>query len=334
MKFSIIIPVYNCASFLHECIDSVLKQTFSDYELILVDDGSTDDSGKICDSYSQIDSRVRVIHKKNGGANSARKAAATTVKGDYILNIDGDDFIGEGYLKRISDTIDQYKVDMVAWGYTRVDHDGNTIGSVYNKAESGLYTDDKLQCIRDAYLFDPDEIEINYGSLLYNLHDKAIKRDLYMEQQAIVVDDILEGEDASTIWLILQKVNSLYVSDIHDYYYRLNPNSVTATVNNITIERQKSLEKFLIRNVVNEWQLKQIRGFSFCRIIFIVDRAIKKGLHEFVLLMKKGEMEGIFDQCVEAEIKGISKGNALRMYLIRKHYWRLLYFYHKLRSKS
>ena len=95
IQLSIIIPVFNVEKYLEECINSVLQQTFSNFEIILVDDGSTDSSGNICDLYSQKDRRIQVIHKENGGLSSARNAGLRIAKGKYVGFIDSDDWISE-----------------------------------------------------------------------------------------------------------------------------------------------------------------------------------------------------------------------------------------------
>ena len=91
--FSIIVPVYNVEKYLTKCIDSILEQTFSDFEVILVDDGSTDNCGIICDQYVEKDDRIQVIHKKNEGLVCARKTGISKASGQYILNVDSDDYI-------------------------------------------------------------------------------------------------------------------------------------------------------------------------------------------------------------------------------------------------
>ena len=92
-KISIIIPVYNTENYLHCCIDRILAQTYTDFELLLIDDGSTDKSSKICDEYAEKDSRIRVIHKENGGANAARKLGIEKANGEYVIFVDSDDSI-------------------------------------------------------------------------------------------------------------------------------------------------------------------------------------------------------------------------------------------------
>ena len=91
--FSIIVPIYKTEAYLHQCVDSILGQTFSDFEVILVDDGSPDGCPAICDEYAAKDPRVRVVHKKNGGLVSARKAGLAECTGKYVMNVDSDDYI-------------------------------------------------------------------------------------------------------------------------------------------------------------------------------------------------------------------------------------------------
>lgn len=114
MKFSIIVPVYNVETYLEECIDSVLEQSYQDFELILVDDGSTDSSPTICDRYERQDTRIKVIHKANGGLSSARNAGIEKATGDIICFVDSDDYWNnaEG-LSVIADMFTQYNVDVV-----------------------------------------------------------------------------------------------------------------------------------------------------------------------------------------------------------------------------
>ena len=100
-KISVIVPVYNTEKYLHRCIDSVLAQTYKDFELLLIDDGSKDSSGAICDEYAARDSRVKVFHKENGGVSSARNAGLAIASGDWIMHLDGDDWIAPDIQERL-----------------------------------------------------------------------------------------------------------------------------------------------------------------------------------------------------------------------------------------
>ena len=120
MKTSIIIPVYRVENYLSECIDSVLCQNDSDFEVILVDDGSPDRCGAICDEYAARDPRVKVIHKENGGLSDARNAGVSCASGDYILFLDSDDYWADsGVLSRLSDRIELTNADLLNFSYQK-----------------------------------------------------------------------------------------------------------------------------------------------------------------------------------------------------------------------
>lgn len=121
-KISVIIPVYNAEKWLSRCLNSLLKQSFKDFELILVNDGSTDGSGIICDSYSKADNRVRVIHKSNGGVSSARNLAIDSAKGEYITFCDADDEVLPGWLNDFIEGIGDD--DLCIQGFITVDLNG------------------------------------------------------------------------------------------------------------------------------------------------------------------------------------------------------------------
>ncbi len=123
-KISIIVPVYNVEKYIHKCVDSILNQTFKDFELILIDDGSTDSSGKICDEYGELDERVIVIHKENGGQSTARNAGINIARGEYIGFVDSDDWIEVDMYKILYDTCVYNDADMCLTGVNEVDEGG------------------------------------------------------------------------------------------------------------------------------------------------------------------------------------------------------------------
>lgn len=118
---SVIVPVYNVERYLSACIESVLEQTYSDWELLLVDDGSTDRSGRICDEYAEQNSRIRVFHKENGGVSSARNLALDQMRGDFCIMLDSDDLIHPSLLEDTLQIIHDTQTDAVIYGYEKVD---------------------------------------------------------------------------------------------------------------------------------------------------------------------------------------------------------------------
>lgn len=111
-EISVIVPVYNVENYLHRCVDSILAQTFRDFELILVDDGSPDNCGKICDDYAARDSRVIVIHKENGGVSVARNVGTSRAMGNYVTYIDADDWITQDYLERLYNAVIEFGAEV------------------------------------------------------------------------------------------------------------------------------------------------------------------------------------------------------------------------------
>ena len=126
-KVSVIVPVYNVSRFLPECIESVINQTYGDFELILVDDGSTDGSGIICDNYASKDNRIIVLHKTNGGLTSARNAGLSTASGEWIMHLDGDDWIEPDMLFEFVATADREKADLVEGSFRKVWDNGKVL---------------------------------------------------------------------------------------------------------------------------------------------------------------------------------------------------------------
>lgn len=138
MQISVIIPVYNAAPYLVRSVNSVINQTFPNWELILVDDGSKDSSGQICDEFAQRDSRVRVIHQHNAGAGAARNKGMSIAQGEYVLFVDSDDFIEKDYFEKLS----AHTEDLVFIDVDRVSLEGKVVGTEYLSKYSGLNKDE------------------------------------------------------------------------------------------------------------------------------------------------------------------------------------------------
>jgi len=146
-KFSVIVPIYNVEDFLPECIESVLAQTYTDFELILVDDGSPDRCGDICDDYAAKDSRIRVIHKKNGGLSDARNAGLDQAEGDYIYFLDGDDTVLPQLLEKTVSAMDS-GMDLTVFRFQNLKPDQTVEPG--RDLEERIYT---LSSVEDRYTF-------------------------------------------------------------------------------------------------------------------------------------------------------------------------------------
>jgi glycosyltransferase involved in cell wall biosynthesis len=146
---SVVIPIYNVEKYIHRCVDSIVNQTYSNLEIILVDDGSTDNCAQICDDYAKVDTRIKVIHKKNGGLSDARNAGMENATGNYIVFIDSDDYSEVNLVEKALDIADTYDIDIVVWGFCAdfVDDKEELIKSVIHSQPYGVYNNEQLRSI-------------------------------------------------------------------------------------------------------------------------------------------------------------------------------------------
>ena len=127
IKVYVIVPVYNVELYLNRCIESIVTQTYTNLEIILVDDGSTDNSGKLCDEWARKDNRIKVVHKKNAGLGFARNTGLDHANGDYVVYIDSDDYVAENMIETLLTALTKNKADTVYCGLNRVFPEGRIV---------------------------------------------------------------------------------------------------------------------------------------------------------------------------------------------------------------
>ena len=185
---SIIVPIYNIRQYLDKCLSSIITQSYQNLEIILVEDGSTDESGIICDKYAECDRRIKVIHKQNGGLVSARKEGIKAAAGTYIGFVDGDDFIEPEMYEMLVRSIEEMQVDFVHSGYFK--NDGQNL-SVKSR-EKYLFKDRKS---REAFIkrqiLDPTDNQSVSPSIWSKLFRRDFLKEVYMGMQ----DNLSYGED-------------------------------------------------------------------------------------------------------------------------------------------
>lgn len=149
---SVIVPVYNVEKYLDKCIQSIQRQTYENLEIILVDDGSPDRCGKICDEYAREDRRISVLHKKNGGLSDARNAGVDIASGKYLLFVDSDDFIDEDLIRQTTESAEKYQSDIVLFDFKRLEPDGTVEICSMNKipTDQGVRVADYPKVIVDS----------------------------------------------------------------------------------------------------------------------------------------------------------------------------------------
>ena len=212
---SIIIPVYKVEKYLEKCIESVLKQTYTNLQIILVDDGSPDNCGKICDEYAKKDSRIEVIHKANGGLSDARNVGISKAKGRYIGFVDSDDYIKEDMYEILLNLIKKYDADVSICNLYDV-IDGNEC--IRNK-ENGIREYSRLDILKEVLL------DKNIQSYAWN---KLYEKELFDEIKYPIRK---KYEDIGTTFYVFEKCNKIVVTSEPEYYYLKRSDSL---VNNVT----------------------------------------------------------------------------------------------------
>ncbi len=232
---SIIVPVYGEDEFLDECIGSIVNQTYSDLEIILVDDGSPDRCPDICDSWSNKDSRIKVIHKKNGGLVSARKEGMKCSTGEYIGYVDGDDWIDDTYFESQIMAAEKTGADVVISGYTK-DLFGNVIGR-YGNGFKGLYNlDDIEKEIIPNMMY---SVNTNTGCINTYVWNKLFKRQVVFDSQLAVDDSGIIGLDSFCTYPTIWNADKIFFNDSYGYHYRQRMNSLLRCVS----FKKESIEK-------------------------------------------------------------------------------------------
>lgn len=213
-QISVIVPVYNAEKYLRRCIDSILAQTFTDFELLLIDDGSKDQSGKICDEYADNDCRIKVFHKENGGVSSARNVGLDNINGKWLAFIDSDDIIEQDYLYNLIAKSDE--VDFVICGYKQIGRQNKIV--IYHEA---VYN---MNSRKEMSFFDKSELEAQ--SLFYCPWRKLYKSGIIKTHNIRFETNLFLGEDTCFIISYINYVNKIKTIRSTSYTYELpyNPN--------------------------------------------------------------------------------------------------------------
>lgn len=232
---SVVVAIYNVENYLCQCIESLITQTYTDLEIILVDDGSLDRSGIICDEYEKRDSRVRVIHKKNGGAVSARKAGLREAKGEYVTCIDGDDWLESEMYERMLQKLEKENVDVVMCG--RYEDTGMCSRKVYQGIKEGRYS--KGQMLDGVYPKMLTGADFFEWGIFPSTWDKLFRKECLYGWQMKVDNRIKMGDDAACVYPCLLCADSIYIMRECFYHYRQTPSSMIKQVRQKREERNR-----------------------------------------------------------------------------------------------
>lgn len=206
---SILVPVYNVQEYLTDCLDSILSQTYNNLQIVLIDDGSKDNSLKICIDYALRDSRIEVYHQENQGVASTRNNLLEKVKGDYVLFVDADDWIELDMVEYLLDLAIEHKADIVMCGLIK-DNDNPTLGEIKI-----------LELNRTSSIRDFLRHQYFNGSLANKLIRASLVKGVNFKPY------VSYGEDALFCWSILQSVTNVVVTNNMLYHYRMNDDSIS-----------------------------------------------------------------------------------------------------------
>lgn len=213
---SLIVPVYNVDKYLNKCIDSLINQTYKDIEIILIDDGSTDKSGEICDNYCKVDERIKVIHKKNGGLSDARNVGIKAAVGENIMFLDSDDYFSTDMVNKMLNKMNEYSADIVACGYKKVyNDDGN--------CESNEKFEDILVNGHDFLM---ELYSGKYSDISFISVCKLFKKCL-LTNNNINFPVGRYYEDTFTTHKIIYYANNIVINREPLYFYRMREGSIT-----------------------------------------------------------------------------------------------------------
>ena len=265
MKISIIVPIFNTEKYLAKCLDSIINQTYSNIEIILVDDGSSDSSGIICDEYALKDSRIIFVHKENGGVSSARNTGLDIATGDYIMFVDSDDYVEPQFCEIPLLMAFEKKVDIVSFGYFRIVSNGRRIEKK---------TKDPREISSSEGIFQLISKKDVIHNLLWN---KIFKRQLFSDVRFPIGKSY---EDNAVIYLLFHKAKKIFVSDSLLYNYLFRDTSITADWNKpksiidrftIWLDRLAFVKKYYPENV--EVQISQLATEAIIGLVRLTGKA-------------------------------------------------------------
>lgn len=242
-KLSIIVPIYNAEKYLSQCINSIINQDYKDIELILIDDGSADGSGQICDLYQSKDERIRVIHQENRGCISARLCGIQESVGQYIGFVDSDDWIAGDMYRLLMSVVEEKQCDIVSMGYIMIcgeeekkEDDGTLLGE-YIRGKN-------LDVLLSNMMYDEKEKRRGVHPALWS---KVFKKEILLKACAKIDENITMGEDTAIFYSCCLYANSIYIMREYKYYYRIHNESMCRTMGITTICEIYSFYQYMKR---------------------------------------------------------------------------------------
>lgn len=242
---SIIIPVFNSQQYIDECVKSVINQTYSNIEIVLVDDGSTDKSGEICDSLAKADNRIKVVHKANAGLGMARNTGLENATGDYVEFLDSDDYISVDCIETLISQIKRQKAEAVFCKYARFDTERNYLDAIEHSNVRIFTGEDIVEHVLLEMVGSLPNAHMDSGfdmsacTALYSI-DLIKKYTIrFKSEREYISEDLLFNIE------FLRGANTVVAIDKQLYFYRMNGNSLTTTYNPLRFSKDKIMYEYL-----------------------------------------------------------------------------------------
>lgn len=254
MKISIIVPVYNGEKYLERCLESIINQTFKNWELILIDDGSTDSTNIICDEYAEREDRIRVIHKVNEGVSLARNLGLEIADGEYITFVDADDWIDSDFFEEVVKEIEQMGVPIVITGYLKKNN--HAIINRFNGTRKEIFDRRKIQ--KEFFLCN------KFSWVIYaKFYKKEVINTIRFNSNLKI------GEDMLFCWKVLNNVEKVGFLPLYKYYYDMSASETMTSEFSLKWFGGIKVKKKLYNEVKNDKRLKLL-----AKTVYVVEMAV------------------------------------------------------------
>lgn len=317
MRFSVLVPVYNVEKYLEQCLDTLVDQTFKDFEVLLTDDGSTDKSGAICDRYAQKYPEIfKVFHKKNEGLMLTRRFGLRKAQGEYIVFVDSDDYVSQNLLEVLDATIGKYACDMVLYNFYRfVEGESEPTPVKVPFSNETVFAGETKKELYEAFIFD---------RVLVNIWIKAVRRDIVDTEVDYTYWNAAKAEDVIQTFPLFDKAEKIVFIDEPLYYYRKNSGSMTLNIKSSDFDDYiKCAERIL--EYLKRWEMYDvvIGSFAAKQVVFFYNYlrrayAMNKATFTYGLeCLLDNKM--FLDFCKDLDIQKVHKRLRIRIKIFKKY---------------
>lgn len=318
---SIIIPVYNVERYLRRCLDSVLAQTYTNFEAVIVDDGSTDNGGTICDEYAEKDIRFVVIHKQNEGVSIARLIAFEHSRGEFITFIDSDDYVDANYIGHLLHQIMSHHVDMAGCQYFEVI---NGFAELKVRPIIGYYDREGIKgFLQQNFLYD---YRVGCGAMIATFWAKILKRDLVLNMLQTACG-LSYSEDLTGLIYLLYQIDSIYMSEVPLYFYCQREGQVSGFYNfarwQAYIKSWKRIAKIDKNKYFKEQLPYRVYGYLIQYIKGLVRN--KTPFNEFYMQLNGALNDDFVLEAIDHNFTKFGLVDRMKIWLIRHRHYYLCY---------